>query len=506
MTEASPRAILTIQAWLFVLTITVLGALFLMAPRQAISLDEKRKLAGLPEISLEGFVSGELSDQAQAFYNDNFLLRDRWLAAADRIKTLRGFHGSEFQVVGAIHTDPAPPVAGTTRSSPVIPVDEEYQWVRSVIISKGRAIQVFGGSQAAVRPFADLINRYQQVLGSGVKVYAMIIPSGSDFFLPRELTGGELKERRNIDEFYAMLDQAVVRVPAYDAIAPHTEEYIWFNTDHHWTGLGAYYAYQAFARSAGLEPLPLDRFTHKVLPGTFLGSMYYRTRSKDLAANPDIMHYYVAPGQTRVWIIRKGMTGGFLSSLYFEQACCGNSYGVFLAGDQPLVRIQTDHRNGRKIVMIKDSYGNAFAPYLAAHYEEILVVDYRYFKGSIPELMRQYGAKELLYAHNTFAANTAGTVKYGRKMLGQFDLVGLPPAPRGIPQVEVTFDIDANGIVNVQARGKATNKEQSIRIQASGGLSDADVEAMVKEAEPNKADDEKRKAAVEAKNQEQSPQ
>jgi molecular chaperone DnaK len=87
------------------------------------------------------------------------------------------------------------------------------------------------------------------------------------------------------------------------------------------------------------------------------------------------------------------------------------------------------------------------------------------------------------------------------KLLGQFDLVGIPPAPRGVPQVEVTFDIDANGIVNVQARDKATNKEQSIRIQANGGLSDADIDAMVKEAESNKAEDEKRKAGVEAKNQ-----
>jgi molecular chaperone DnaK len=87
------------------------------------------------------------------------------------------------------------------------------------------------------------------------------------------------------------------------------------------------------------------------------------------------------------------------------------------------------------------------------------------------------------------------------KMLGQFDLVGIPPAPRGVPQVEVTFDIDANGIVNVSARDKATSKEQSIRIQANGGLSDSDIDAMVKEAESNKADDEKRKAAVEAKNQ-----
>ncbi len=87
------------------------------------------------------------------------------------------------------------------------------------------------------------------------------------------------------------------------------------------------------------------------------------------------------------------------------------------------------------------------------------------------------------------------------KILGQFDLVGIPPAPRGIPQIEVTFDIDANGIVNVSARDKATSKEQSIRIQANGGLSDADIERMVKEAESNKADDEKRKAGVEAKNQ-----
>src|SRR6202012_769309 len=87
------------------------------------------------------------------------------------------------------------------------------------------------------------------------------------------------------------------------------------------------------------------------------------------------------------------------------------------------------------------------------------------------------------------------------KMLGQFDLVGLPPAPHGVPQVEVTFDIYPNGTFNAQAREKATNKEQSIRIQANGGLSDADIEAMVKEAEANKAEDEKRKAMVDAKNQ-----
>lgn len=87
------------------------------------------------------------------------------------------------------------------------------------------------------------------------------------------------------------------------------------------------------------------------------------------------------------------------------------------------------------------------------------------------------------------------------KMLGQFDLVGIPPAPRGVPQIEVTFDIDANGIVNVSAKDKATNKEQQIRIQASGGLGDDEIEKMVKDAESNAESDKQRKALVEARNQ-----
>src|SRR6201999_2076245 len=86
------------------------------------------------------------------------------------------------------------------------------------------------------------------------------------------------------------------------------------------------------------------------------------------------------------------------------------------------------------------------------------------------------------------------------KMLGNFDLVGIPPAPRGVPQIEVGFDIDANGIVNVTAKDKGTGKEQQIRIQASGGLSESDIEKMVKDAEAYAEEDKKRKAAVEAKN------
>lgn len=90
------------------------------------------------------------------------------------------------------------------------------------------------------------------------------------------------------------------------------------------------------------------------------------------------------------------------------------------------------------------------------------------------------------------------------KVLGQFDLVGIPSAPRGVPQIEVTFDIDANGIVQVSAKDKATGKEQQIRIQASGGLSDSDIEQMVKDAESHADEDKQRREKVEARNSAES--
>src|SRR3546814_11113206 len=90
------------------------------------------------------------------------------------------------------------------------------------------------------------------------------------------------------------------------------------------------------------------------------------------------------------------------------------------------------------------------------------------------------------------------------KMLGQFDLVGIPPAPRGVPQIEVTFDIDANCIVNVHAKDKGTGKEQQIKIQASGGLSEGDIDQMVKDAERFAEEDKKRRESAEAKNSAES--
>jgi hypothetical protein len=410
--------------FIFVATLIIGGLLFLASPKKHVSAAEKRTLASAPQFSVTNFFNGKFADQSEAYYNDNFILRDVWLDIADEIKALRGWQKSDgIQLVGNDGaSDAKQPAVGAdpemAESAPV-PIDAEYQRVKALIISKGRAIQIFGGTKTTVKPFADLVNSYHAVLGPSVKVYVMPIPSGSDFFIPREVFNGALHERKNFQDFYAMLAPGIIRVPAYESIAPHTADYIWMKTDHHWTGLGAYYAYRAFAKSAGFAPLPLDKLTHKQLPKPFLGSLYYRTRSESLANNPDTLHYYMIPNKTRAHIIPTGMDGGKPGQLYYEKTGGGNSYGVFLGGDHPLMRIETGIKNGRKIVVIKDSYGNAFVPYLAAHYEEVWVVDYRYFKGSIPELVKRHGIHEFLYAHNSFAMNTMGTVHFGRAMLGR---------------------------------------------------------------------------------------
>lgn len=412
---AALRGILWAQAGIVTALLIIGGLLFLLLPKQQISDDENRKLAPPPVFSLAAFFEGKFSDETEAYYNDNFLFRNKWLSISDQVKGLRGYRDDD-----TIEVVRKPPVAApkiNERASPELVADPEYQKVRALVITKGRAVQNFGGTPGMVRPFADLMNDYRAALPDDVKVYSMVIPSGSDFFLPKEVHDGELRERDNIDAFNEMLDPSIITASAYDELAPHTKKYIWFNTDHHWTGLGAYYAYSAFVREAGLKPLPLRKFKRKRLPGTFLGSLYRQTRSKSLESNPDFTEYWKIPNKAKAYLVTWQGNESEIP-LYFEEARGGNSYGVFLGGDKPVIRITTDRKNGRKLLMIKDSYGNALAPYLAANFEEVVVVDFRFFKGSIPEMVDHYGITDFLYAHNSFAANTAGTVKLGRAMLG----------------------------------------------------------------------------------------
>jgi hypothetical protein len=443
-----------INAAMFIAIIFIVGISTFLMPKQSISTYEKRELAKFPAFNKESFSSGSYFKDIDTYYADNFMFRISITEIDKEIKSAFGVRNEGVTLYaeeastkkeGAIPigqdkpdesllanpNTPNPvqlpvPLANDGKnnlppaSDPVISNADndlgDFQNIKSIIVYKNRAIQMFGGSERIVKSYAQLANQYKEELGPNVMVYVMAIPIGSDFFLPPQVKKNIDREKHNIDILNASLSPAVVSVRAYENISKHTAEYIQFNTDHHWTGLGAYYAYQAFCKSANINALELSQFEKKTIPN-FLGTLYYRTLSNELKQNPDHVDYYMVPYQTQAQYFLKGSSKPISGKTYVEFAKGGNAYGVFLGGDFPLMKIFSDVKNGKKIVIIKDSYGNAFTPYLAAHYEEVYVVDYRYFKGNIKSLMRDNNINEILLAHNTFVLNGAFTINRERAML-----------------------------------------------------------------------------------------
>ncbi|MDO4223949.1 MAG: DHHW family protein [Acinetobacter sp.] len=407
-----------LNSLIFVAIMIVGGIAFWVLPQQSISTDENRTLTAKPEATQESILSGKYEKQFEEYYNDHFPLRNMWMDFANHLNALKGVQNQEFRVINAPAPQPQAAVAHAAKDGAANPSeqidDADFNKVKGVIVVNGRVVQNFAGSKYTLSPYTDLLNLYHQTLGPSVKMYAMMIPSGSDFYLPRQVNNGVLKEKENIELFKTLLHPEITHVSAYDLLIQHKQEYIHFYTDHHWTGLGAYYAYVAFAQQAGFTPLSLSQMTHVKREKTFLGSLYNYTKDKALTKNPDTLEYYKIPNPVTVTVYRKNLNKGTVGTLYVDFS---NDYGAFLGGDHALTHIKTSNQSQRKILMIKDSFGNALAPYLAAHYDEVFVVDYRYFKGSIPEFMKKHQIGEFLYAHNSFASNSNAAVKYGKAML-----------------------------------------------------------------------------------------
>lgn len=447
-----------LQIILFASVLVGLDVVFVLTPKESVSEGEKRKLAQFPEFSWSAIVQGEFMQRIDDFVSDNFVFRYTLSDVAGQIKQWRGWTQDDIQVFsdksanrsGSGAPKPPPRAAeaetslefaspsvisesagerqGQTARTEINPGganahgaasaptdDAPYQNVESVIIYKNRAVQMFGGSPQMAVPFTALMARYQQELPQ-TTLYFMAIPIGADFYLPAKVNKGVMREKMVIDQAVSLLPPQVRPVDAYAILAQHRDEYVYFNTDHHWTALGAYYAYTAFAEAAQFDPLPLSALTKKEIPN-FLGTLYHRTFSTALKSKGDTVEYYKVPVQTLVTYFSSGSRQGQPTQLYAEYARGTGAYGVFLGGDYPLMKITSDVKNGRKIAMIKDSYGNAFAPYLASHYEEVYVLDYRYFNGNIKTLMQQEGIQELLFAHNSYVFLSGYTVQLERGFL-----------------------------------------------------------------------------------------
>jgi hypothetical protein len=425
------------------------GFLFWVMPKKEISEGEKRKLAAFPNFSVENLFSGKYADSIDLYFSDNFLFRDELITAAGVVKSYRGIKDEEIQLYSRAGNpdektqqeefpDELPtqepefvPIVSDTASKVEFESKKEhseqkkskiaedfvpekinnegdYQNIKSVIVYNNRAIQAFAGSQKAASYFGKIFKKYKETLGEDVQLYCMAMPVGSDFFLPTKYSKNNRKEKQFIDMLYNEVAPYAKPVYAYELLDKHRDEYIQFNTDHHWTGRGAFYAYQAFGEAAGFRPYEMHELERKVIKG-FLGTLYHYTLSEDLKSNKDSVEYFKIPEKTEAYYFTSGIEKGKPTKMLAEYARGGNSYGVFLGADHPLLRIISSVKNGRKILQIKDSYGNAFAPFLPAHFEEVFVIDYRYFKGSVKELVEKYGITDVILTHNVFMFNSAFT-------------------------------------------------------------------------------------------------
>lgn len=172
------------------------------------------------------------------------------------------------------------------------------------------------------------------------------------------------------------------------------DKYVYFRTDHHWTAQGAYYAYIAFCDASGEVPVSLEKYGTGKVEG-FLGSTYSATLNNKLKNNPDTIHYFRPFAKHEYNIYYEGAMR--MSLLDMSHAKQKNKYRIFLSGDRPLGRIVTENQNNKKLLVIKDSYGNAFVPFLLPHYKEIYVVDPRQYKKSTIGLIKDKGIQEVIF-------------------------------------------------------------------------------------------------------------
>ncbi len=286
--------------------------------------------------------------------------------------------------------------------------DGEIVVVDSVryLILDDRSVHLFTYSAAAAELFADALNRFKAAADPGVNVYCLLAPTSAEFVESRKYREMSDSQKAAFARVDGMLDPGIVRIDAYGALEKHRDDYLYFRTDHHWTALGAYYAYDRFMQAIDDEPVALEEYAAGVIEG-FLGSDFKATSSEKLKANPDAISYY-APLREYVYTAYSTKDQP-LDRRVVDPKYAGEEagfYAVFLGGDFPWGKIETGNRNGKRIVVVKDSYANAFIPFLLPHFETVYYIDPRTFKGNLNDFAKEREITDVLFLYSSTAART----------------------------------------------------------------------------------------------------
>lgn len=308
--------------------------------------------------------------------------------------------------------------APTTEAAQV----EEYGIVNYILLMGDAGMEMYSVAKQKLTDYGTTVAKLAQAVPD-VRVFALLAPTRIEFYGPEEYRTGSHSQKRGIEIAYAAMGDKVVRVNAYDSIKAHTQEYLYFRTDHHWTARGAYHAYEAFCAAAGLSaPKPLSAHETARLDG-FVGSMYRYTQSEKLKNNPDYVEvFYPTVEASGQFYSSPAMNDGknlrIISTKINDPA---SKYMAFIQGDKPLIKMTTNVGNGQKILLIKESYGNAFAPFLLENYSEVYVLDPRQegVQGmNLPQFLRDNGIQNVLFLNYMMAPSNSKYMKPLTAMIG----------------------------------------------------------------------------------------
>ncbi|MCM1365397.1 MAG: DHHW family protein [Faecalibacterium sp.] len=391
--------------------------------RPTFSEQEKRELAKFPSFSLTALFDGTFFKGIDTWYSDTFPMREHLIARGGKLTEMRGFgnriYGLNDNIQETIPT-PSNPIESpndgasettTEEKEPEIPdqIGEVTQSLSNIVVIGNAGYEYCSFNQPVADKYAKVVNKTASALKDKTRVYSMLVPTSIDIMISDNVRKGinTCDQSAAMDYIYGSLNSDAKAVNIFKTMRMHRDEYIYYRTDHHWTALGAYYAYRDYAQAAGFKPRELDKF-EKASYGDFLGSFYSDTNNTEMKKNPDELIAYVPKYKTSLkYTDTQGRTIDWKLVNDVSNYGVSLKYSAFTAGDNPYTYIENQSKEkGKSCLVIKESFGNAIIPYIVGHYKKVYVVDYRYYKKGFISLAKEKNVSDIVFINNMSAVRS----------------------------------------------------------------------------------------------------
>jgi len=439
------------KIYVTIMAVLVLGlaVLFTTFPRSTFSELEKRELASFPPFTVDSLMDGSFTKDVSSWFSDSEPYRDVFMELSMQVKQWIKlttsddnvtFHAAETSLADQYEeTDTVPDLQAIMNDTlgvyeNHVTADENAKIANAGIIIVGsgdsvRALMIYGGTGKGGTGYAEAANLYKKTFGEKVNVYCMVIPTAVEFYCPEKVRKHTHPERPTITNIHAHLSADVKPVDVYTPLGQHADEDIYLRTDHHWAPLGAYYAAQKFAQVAGVPFRDLTSYERKVVHG-YVGSMYGYSKDISVKNAPEDFVYYVPQGvEYETTYVNFNIDANYrvtgegkpykATFFYHYKDGSGGAYCTFMGGDTKLTQVRTSTHNGRRVLILKDSFGNAIPGYLFFSFEEVHVVDFRYFPKNLMAYVEENNITDILFANNIFNAYSSHAYRNYARFLAQ---------------------------------------------------------------------------------------